>query len=235
MGKASRRKAGGIEGKSAQEIIRAMASNDPRFNTGFGGQLLVKNFDGAILTGEAARDAYWATVGEAIRGDDPSQLPAMMKLGQLMGLSIYDVEIPVMDVAGAGGQTMEQILRALILIEYPRCFEWLIARLGAPGLPDERLRLAKVVPELAISADSFEEGSPRLRMAKIAVRATVEFFEEHGSSRIEEVPGFASSEVFKSVLSDFRAEKLAGAELDELREAVDGAESIQPSTGARRV
>ena len=200
---------------SSAESMAGLAGNDPSFDTGFGGQLIVKTFgDGGspiVLKGKRAVNSLWQLVADEIRGDRAEKLPGLSMLVGMHGLSIFDAEIPLFSYDDPSVEFTLPIIDACFATECVRCFEWLVKHLEDAGLKDERLRLAEIVRDLGDEADLLEEGSPRQEMAKIAVQAAIdlfdEIFDEIGSDQVEEIPGFGCSELFKSVLREHRSKK----------------------------
>ena len=192
MGKASRMKkerkeqapaaiagdSGASRGSQADQLSASPIARMQALVAGIGGgNLVVIDGNGHAHGEEAARLMYWTDVIEGIRSRGASCLPEMAGLGRLMSLSIFDVEIPVVEFS-SGRQNNEDIFSAMFLLGRADCFQWLLGEAGRVGC--DWTLLGRIFKGVVSNSTQLEEETPHMAMAKMMVRFMAEVFHCHG-------------------------------------------------------
>lgn len=141
------------------------------------GNLVVIDGNGVAHGEERARRMYWADVCERIRSRGASCLPEMAGLGRLMNLSIFDVEVPVVDEA-SGAQLNEDIFTAMFLLGNLDCFQWLLLEARRVGC--DWVLLGRVFRSIVANSPQLANETPRMVMTKMMVRFMAESFHSEG-------------------------------------------------------
>lgn len=229
MGKASRMKkerkeqgsasiTGGVGASHGNQAIRhsakAFADAQALFAHLGGGNLVVIDEHGVAGGEEQAQQMYWTEVCEGIHNLGASCLPEMVALGRVMNLSIFDVEVPVVE-QGSGQHKNEDILAATFLLGHLDCFQWL---LGEARRTNAAWRLVgQVFKKIVACAESLDKETPQMTMAKMIVRFMAETFHREGV--IEEA--MADD---KKVMAQPFARRIAQDYLEEVAAAKERAE-----------
>lgn len=167
-----------------------------------------------LLSPEAAREVYRNDVCESYRMRGAGCLPDMAIMGRLMGQSLLDVKIPVLDKA-TGRERREDIFSAMFLFGDLDAFLFLLDEARRGGC-DWKM-LGQVFRSVVRMAHDLEEESVHMVMAKALVRFMAEAFHKSGDLDKAMSDG-------KSVMGQPFARRIAQDYLDELEARRERAE-----------
>lgn len=175
-----------------------------------------------LLSPEAARKVYWTDVGESYRMRGASCLPDMAALGHLMGQSLLDVKISVLDKA-TGRERLEDIFSAMFLFGDLDAFLFLLDEAGRGGCNWEML--GQVFRSVVHLASALEEESAHMVMAKALVRFMAETFHKEGclAKAMSDGKSVMGQPFARRIAQDYLDELEADRERAELEEVADQA------------
>lgn len=142
-----------------------------------GDDLIVIDGNGVAYGEQDSRRMYWEDVNSALIERGASCLPEMAALGKLLNLSIFDVMIPVVDLA-SGQQIDDDIFTAVFLLDYVDCFQWLLRQAFPMGC--NHALLGSVFKFIVSNVPRIEIESPKMVMANMMVRFMAEWFHREG-------------------------------------------------------
>jgi len=142
-----------------------------------GDNLIVIDGNGVAHGEQDSRRMYWEDVNSALIERGASCLPEMAALGKLLNLSIFDVMIPVVDLAN-GQQVDDDIFTAVFLLDYVDCFQWLLSQALPMGC--NHALLGNVFKFIVANVPRIEIESPKMVMAKMIVRFMAEWLHREG-------------------------------------------------------
>lgn len=146
--------------------------------------------------------------------DATTELADIDRMAQLMGFSIFDATIPVIDHTFNSEEVMELVLAAFHLGK-PHIFAWLIER----AMNEKLVRLSSVTQEIISRLEYFPDGDIQQKMAVTLLRGQLKLLHEAGG-----LDTFLANPYIKwhsqpfgaTILSDFQAEICAAREKREL-------------------
>lgn len=142
-----------------------------------GDNLIVIDGNGVAHGEQDSRRMYWEDVNSALIERGASCLPEMAALGAFLNLSIFDVKIPVVDLA-TGEQIDEDIFSAVFLLDYVDCFQWLLSQAFPTGC--NHALLGNVFRSIVQNVPRIEIESPKMVMANMIVRFMAEWLHREG-------------------------------------------------------
>ena len=218
---------------------------DPRTYLTGGGQLIVLSPGGGMPLGDEARDDFWATVCEAVRDDHASALPAMEGMAKLMGLRLFDVQVPCVELETEDGREMVPLLMAAFKLDYVECFRWLMQAFALDqSVSDGALSSFKELLEMCVFgfASQTQPDSPKRRMMEIFMSWIIRCSHKADGTLDGDIhPALLEDPIFQDQLAKFRAE-VSAAERAELAkvasnqsddEELDRAFAMESFVGAR--
>jgi hypothetical protein len=142
-----------------------------------GDNLIVIDGNGVAHGEQDSRRMYWEDVNSALIERGASCLPEMAALGTFLNLSIFDVMIPVVDLA-TGQQIDDDIFTAVFLLDYVDCFQWLLSQAFPMGC--NHALLGNVFRFIVENVPRIEIESPKMVMANMIVRFMAEWLHREG-------------------------------------------------------
>jgi hypothetical protein len=228
MGIASRKKKDRKTQKSAliaPDIGHLLTRSD-------GGNLILIDGQGVAHGEEEARQFYWTDVCEGIRHRGASCLPEMVVLGRLMQLSIFDVEVPVVEHA-SGEQINEDIFTAMFLMGHLDCFQWLLGEARRAGC--DWALLGRVFRGIVANSARLVDETPHMAMAKMMVRFMAEELHRHGMLEKGMADGGSTmgQPFARRIAQDYLEELTAAAERADLEAVINLEERVAEGGGLR--
>jgi hypothetical protein len=195
-------KANGNDGRSVADL----------FDQFKGDNLIVIDGNGVAHGEQDSRRMYWEDVNSALIERGASCLPEMAALGRLLNLSIFDVMIPVVDLA-TGQQTDDDIFTAVFLLDYVDCFQWLLSQAFPMGC--NHALLGNVFKFIVANVPRIEIESPRMVMANMIVRFMAEWHHSEGvlDRAIADSNSVMGQPFARQIAKDYLAELAAVKEL----------------------
>lgn len=185
------------------------------FTAADGRQILIFDGTGRVQGPKDARPEFWVSVCAAIADDDAALMDQLAGMGALMGLSIFDVEVPVYPEGAECEQSMDLLPLALVKLKRLACFRWLLDVMVSPSCPhfgEAFMTSYTDAIELLVHA---EGNDPNYGAPESMARRMCEIFARH----ILETPPkgmdplglevFKFNSTFRGELARFRQEKLA--------------------------
>ena len=177
-----------------------------------GDNLIVIDGNGVAHGEQDSRQMYWENVNSALIERGASCLPEMAGLGTLLNQSIFDVKIPVVDLA-TGQQIDENIFAAVFLLDYVDCFQWLLSQAFPMGC--NHALLGNVFKLIVANVPRIEIGSPKMVMANMIVRFMAEWLHREGvlDRAIADSNSVMGQPFARQIAKDYLAELAAVKEL----------------------
>lgn len=177
-----------------------------------GDNLIVIAGNGVAHGEQDSRQMYWEDVNSALIERGASCLPEMAALGTLLNLSIFDVMIPVVDLA-TGQQIDDDIFTAVFLLDYVDCFQWLLSMAFPMGC--NHALLGNVFKFIVATVPRIEIESPKMVMANMIVRFMAEWLHREGvlDRAIADSNSVMGQPFARQIAKDYLAELAAVKEL----------------------
>lgn len=192
---------------------------DPRTYLTGGGQLIVLSPGGGMLLGDEARDDFWNEVCESLRHDNAAALPELEGMAKLMGLRLFDVQVPCFECGKEADQEMVPLLMAAFKLDYVECFRWLMEAFALDqSVSDGAQSSFNELLELCVFgfASKTKPGSPKRQMMEIFMSSIIQCSHKADGTLNGRIhPGLVADPIFQAQLVRFRAE-VSAAERAEL-------------------
>ncbi len=200
-----------------------------------------------VVRGEAdARATYFAQVDAEFEHDDPSKLDELDAMGTLMGLSIMDATVTVIEPS-TGAERTEDLLMAAFLLNRSQIFEWVASK--SPRASIARPTYAKSAASILETLDAVSPGTPKFQMCTQLAKDLLKMAHMIGHlGTLLSAHCWTQGPRGRAIVTDFKAQIEAERERSELNailecEALNESENQEPilsgrslaSTGSLRV